>query len=313
MPGHTEDIEKICKKEFNQAPEKVERMTVGSANEVYAATIKEKEYIVRLNEDPRSLQGSDKYIPLFKSLGIKVPDIVAEDYSKSITSFNYQIQTRLEGVDIDKTIASLSENQLTAIAQEVATIAKKLIVLPTNGKFGWVGFFEEGLKDTWFDWVMGMFAMIKERNVKTNVVGDTYIAAFEKAMGKYAEYLRHIPSQFYFDDMSSKNVMIHNGVFNGLVDLDGVAYGDYLEGIGRIKGSWYGTRYGTVYTEAVEDALGLNGNQKEIVTLYAFLNRISWLSEHGVQFNQNTSTDVNAEKVANDKVVIDGLLKELNL
>jgi hypothetical protein len=47
--------------------------------------------------------------------------------------------------------------------------------------------------------------------------------------------------------------MVPEGRFSGLVDLDALAQGDYLDAIGRIKASWYGTRYGNVYTEALMD------------------------------------------------------------
>ena len=46
-------------------------------------------------------------------------------------------------------------------------------------------------------------------------------------------------------------MLVHNGKFVAIVDLDTVAYGDPLEGIGRIEASWYATENGKVYTEAV--------------------------------------------------------------
>ena len=158
-----------------------------------------------------------------------------------------------------------------------------------------------------------MLSTIRERGTKTGVVQEKYFNAFEKALNKYDTYISSVPSQFYFDDMSSKNVMIDKGVFVGLVDLDGVAYGDYLEGIGRIKGSWHGTGYGTIYSEAVMKDLGLSESQKEIVTLYALLNRIQWLAETGIQFNQNTSTAIDREKVTAHEKVIDAMIEELKI
>jgi aminoglycoside phosphotransferase (APT) family kinase protein len=310
---HLKDVEDICLKEFGSSPKSIERMKVGSANEVYAVEIKGENYIIRLNEKSEPLQGSDKYIPLFKSLGIKVPDIVGESYSKDIGSHNYQIQTRLEGTDIGKVIAQLTEDQLKGIAHEIASIAKKLLPLPTNGKFGYADITESKLKDSWNEAIADMLNTIKDRTSKTGVVDQKYITAFERAVEKYADYLSKVPSQFYFDDMSSKNVIINNGVFNGIVDLDGVAYGDYLEGIGRIKASWYGTEYGNTYTNAVTESLDLDEKQKEIVTLYALLNRIHWLAETGIQFNQNTSTKVDPAQVAEGEAAIEGLMRELEI
>jgi hypothetical protein len=55
----------------------------------------------------------------------------------------------------------------------------------------------------------------------------------------------------------------------------------------------------------------VNNHQREIVTLYALLNRIFWMSEIGIQFNQNTSTTVDARHVRDAARAIDGLITEL--
>ena len=171
----------------------------------------------------------------------------------------------------------------------------------------------EKLKSTWKEVLEEMMKTIKQRNRKTGVVKKEYLEVFRTALDKYELYFSKVKSQFYFDDMNSKNVIINNGNFNGLVDLDNVAYGDFLEGIGRIKASWFGTKYGDTYSQAVMNSLNLDEKQREIVVLYAFLNRVYWLSEIGIRFNQNTSKEVDFKKVESSYRAIDGLIKELKL
>lgn len=254
-----------------------------------------------------------KIFPCFNREALKVPEIVAEDYSKTKTSYNWQILTRLEGLDIDKVISTLSDEQLDAIAKEIADIVKKLITLPTNGMYGWAGLDGERLKPNLTQEAEGMLERVKSRNERTGVIKEKYILLFEKALDTYKDYFASAPSQFYFDDMSSKNVMVSDGKFTGLVDLDGVAYGDPLEGIGRIKASWYGTHYGDHYANAVMDALDLDEERKKIVCMWALLNRISWQSEIGVQFNQNTSPEIDPKRVEAGEKVIEGLANELGV
>ena len=50
--------------------------------------------------------GSHNHIPIFKSKGIRVPDILAEDYSKISIPFAYQALTKIEGRDIVDVIAA---------------------------------------------------------------------------------------------------------------------------------------------------------------------------------------------------------------
>lgn len=105
--------------------------------------------------------------------------------------------------------------------------------------------------------------------------------------------------------------MIYNGTFNGLVDLGGLTQGDPLEAIGRIRLSWYGTRHGTLYSDAIMDEMNLAADQRKIITLYAFLNQISWTCENGIQFNQNMRPVIDREKEWKDKEIIKILIAEL--
>lgn len=310
--SHNEIVKQISLKYFNKQPVLIERMKTGIDNEVYSVKVGTDDYIFRLNKR-ESIRGSGFYIPMFKSEGIKVPEIIREDYSKETIPYNYQILTKLEGVDIDQVIDTLSDEQLKDIANEISIIVKKLITLPTNKQFGYAGIGREKFRPTWINVLEEMLTTIKNRTAKTGTVKSEYIDMFQKALEKYTSYFSIVPSQFYYDDMSSKNVIINDGKFNGLVDLDGVAYGDYLEGIGRIKASWYGTKYGDVYSQAVMDSLNLTEQQREIVAVYGLLNRIYWLSEVGIQFNQNTTGIVDSKRIESNNKVIDGLISELKL
>jgi aminoglycoside phosphotransferase (APT) family kinase protein len=306
-----ETITQIIRKELSEEPIKITRMKTGLCNEVYLAELPSKKVIIRLNKNPKEMSGSAKNLALFKSLGIKVQEIIAEDYSLSDSPFAYQIRSYIEGKDINHVIEDLSEEELRGIAQNIAEIVKKLKPQTTNGKYGWAGG-SDHLFDSWAQLIEAQIQDIVDRNEKTGAVGDNYIQIAKDLLEQYRAYFEAVPSTFYYDDMSSKNVLIHEGKFAGLVDLDTVAYGDPLEGIGRIKASWYGTPYGKIYSEAVIDALELTEKEREMVHVYGMLNRISWLSESGIQFNQNTSSEINWEHVEKDKTVVKTMIEALD-
>jgi tartrate dehydratase alpha subunit/fumarate hydratase class I-like protein len=93
------------------------------------------------------------------------------------------------------------------------------------------------------------------------------------------------------------------------VDLDTIAHGDPLEGVGRIEASWYGTVHGRSYADAVMNAQALGVEQRRMVRVYAVMNRVQWLSERGVKFNANTSAVVDWDAVKADEAVIDAMLE----
>jgi len=313
VADHEQAVAHIIRRVFGEQAREIRRMTAGMANEVYAARLSSRAVIVRLNADSDSMRGAEEHIALFRSLGISVPEVLAADYSKTLVPFAYQIQSKLDGTDLGQVIDSLTGAQLKAIAGEIAWIVRRLEPLPTNGKFGWTGGGKAAAFATWLDVLRNMRAQIAERTATTRVVGDRYLQAIDALLDTHRPHLSCVASTFYYDDMSSKNVLIHEGRFVGLVDLDTVAYGDPLEGVGRIEASWFGTSYGRAYTDAVMAELELTTAERMMVHVYAILNRLYWLSERGIKFNGNTSTVIDHDLVARDQAIIDEMIVQLGL
>ena len=78
--SHKQMITTVIEHHFNQTPKFVMRIAIGICNEVYNVGLNESEVIVRLSLVDKFLMGSHDHIPKFKTLGIKVPDILFEDY-----------------------------------------------------------------------------------------------------------------------------------------------------------------------------------------------------------------------------------------
>jgi aminoglycoside phosphotransferase (APT) family kinase protein len=304
-------ISEISLREFGVAPTSVSRMRGGICNEVYQISLDGRDLIVRMNAEKRCLLGSHNHIPLFKTKGIRVPDILAEDYSKQFIPYAYQVLTKIEGRDIGDVIDTLSDDQLRLVAKEVSRIFRQLRDVPTDGRFGVLWGDDRELVGSWTEYIRKMSNVVAGWGKPTGIYDESLDRLLKWINEEYAAYFDGVRSILYFGDICGKNVMIHEGRFNGLVDLDALAQGDYLEAIGRIKASWYGTHYGNVYTEALMEEEGLDPAQRKIVTMYALLNRLFWACENGVQFNSNTSPNVNWEKAEKDKEVIKMILMEL--
>lgn len=87
-------------------------MTTGICNEVSSASLKESQYgevIVRLSPEDKFLMRTHNNIPRFKKLGIVVPEILAEDYGKTMIPYSYQVLTKLSGLDVGQVIAAMSD------------------------------------------------------------------------------------------------------------------------------------------------------------------------------------------------------------
>lgn len=312
--SHEEMIKLVIRSQFSQRPKYIDRIAIGICNEVYRVGLEKREVITRLSLHDRFLMGSHDHIPKFKTLGIIVPDILAEDYSKTLIPYSYQILSKIEGDDLGQVIETLSDRQLQDLAKEIANIFKKVRTIPSSDKFGviWGGGDDE-VSDTWTERMKIWIEESIERGLSTGVTDDEIANIAENLYEQYRSYFSSIKPTTYYGDICSKNVMINHGVFSGLVDLDGLTQGDPLEAIGRIKLSWVGTPYGDFYSKAVMDELSLNEKQRELVTMYALLNQISWACENGIQFNQNTRAQVDEKKKYRDKNLIIKLSRELEI
>lgn len=283
----------------------------GICNEVYAVETAGRKVVVRLHELARYMSGSHNHIPIFRSKGIRVPEILAEDYSKRWVPFAYQVMSWLDGRDIKDVIGTLSDDELRAIAADVSNVFDQLRDVPNNGKFGVLWGDGDDLVDSWAGDIAHMNGIVMGWGAKTGVLTGDLEHVLERLSTGYQAYFDTVRPVTYFGDICAKNVLIHDGRFAGLVDLDSLAQGDPLEAIGRIKASWYGTHYGRVYSDAVMDAQALATEQRRLVTMYALLNRTQWTMENGIQFNQNTSAKVDRQREKQDKAVVLALYKEL--
>lgn len=309
--AHHDVIARIIQKEFGAKPGRITRMGNGICNEVYLVDAAGREVFVRLKAEARYMFGSHNHIPIFRSKGIRVPEILAEDYSKREMPFAYQILSKIDGRDINDVIDTLADDQLRAIAGEISNVFQQLRDVPNNGKFGVLWGDGDDLVDSWAAEIARMTKVVLGWGARTGVLDARMEHILTWINAEYKDYFEGVRPITYFGDICAKNVMIHEGRFAGLVDLDSLAQGDPLEAIGRIKASWYGTHYGRVYAEAVMDAQALSREQRKLVTMYALLNRTYWTMENGIQFNQNTIAEVDREREQTDKAIVEKIFEEL--
>lgn len=294
-------IQRVCETEFGQAPLKITRKTIGICNEVYELHFETHSYILRMNNEKEWIYGTHKFLPLFQRLEIKVPTLITADYSKTKFSFCYQIQTKLSGKDLLLVFNELSPSDLKAIAQEISLIFDKFNTLPYQKKFGGLTGMNEEHLESLFTIIEGRKKQVSEINSSTKVIGKAVAEIYYELIADHKDYFLNVRPKLYYDDLNSKNVMIHKGKFNGLVDLDFLNKGDYLEAIGGIIAVWYGTESGEIYINEIFKLQKLDEFQQKIAKVYAIFHLVLWTSEEGVRFNSNSTGEINWSNVEKKK------------
>lgn len=290
-------IEQIGTQYLGTAPLEVIRKTIGMCNEVYELRYETESVILRMNREKEWLYGTHRFLPLFQKLQIKTPVILHEDYSKTAFPFCFQLQSKLEGQDLLLVFKGLTSTQLKEVAKEVSLVFDKFNTLPDATDFGLMTGLNEEHHESLLDGFAKHAKIIQERNASSQVIDQDILAIRQELLDKYEAYFLSVQPRIYYDDICSKNVMIHNGGFNGLVDLDFLIKGDYLEAIGKMIADWYGDEKGAFYIQEIIKNQRLDQLQQEIVVVYAINNLVLWLSEEGIRFNSNSTGEIDWNRV----------------
>lgn len=300
----------IIKKWLWLEPNNIERMSMGTCNEVYSVETENNDFIVRISSFPDFLKWSQKHIPVLEHLWISVPKIILEDYSKSQFPYMFQILNKMEWRDLDYVISKLSNEEIDTISTEISNIFDKVKTIKTNDKFWLVCWNEKQLNEKWTEWIKSWIDDIIERGIKTWLMDNRFKVILSELSFTNKEYFSQVNSTTYLWDINAKNVLVQDGKFIGIVDLDCLMQGDILEWIWRIKASWPWTIYWEKYITAIMNKQWLDKHKRKIVILYALINRISRAFENGIQYNQNTTNIVDHERYQKDLAMIELLLRE---
>ncbi|MCI4669174.1 MAG: phosphotransferase [Bacteroidia bacterium] len=304
-------IEQVSEWVFKKRPLQIEKKTIGLCNEVYELKFSSESFILRMNQQKDILFGTHKHLPLFKKLYIKTPEIVAEDYSKDHFPFCYHILTKIEGRDLGLVIDTLNHSQLRQVASEISNIFDKFNSPVAQDFLNDIS--EIPVDDKGASWkeIMNQKRTILDRNAASKVVDEETLRIYNELLDSFEDYFRHANSRWYYDDLCYKNVMVHEGQFTGLVDLDFLCQGDYLSAVGTIMSSYQGEAYGKIYLDEIFKQQKLSIFQQNIVRVYAILNLVLWTSEEGVKFNSNSSGIVNWENVERKRQKIAEIYQEI--
>ena len=122
-----------------------------------------------------------------------------------------------------------------------------------------------------------------------------------------SKYFSQIDPTPFLDDVTTKNLLIHNGKLSGIVDVDEICYGDSLLVVGLTNMALLSMRADTKYIDYWLDELKVDDEQRKAVGFYTLLFCIDFMSEQGMYFNNDKNVSVNQNKVD----LLDSIYKEL--
>lgn len=289
-------IAQICLACFSQQTGGITRCTTGQGNYVYLLETGGEKYIVRCSREEGAYTQTVYWLEKLAAAGISVPRVIRQG---TLRGYAYLVLSYLEGDDLGAVYPALTAEDKRAIAKEVVEIQRRAGTLdpgPLDGGWTWRAFVDE------------MLARARERIIRNGFFDAEKADRLSEAAGELDEYFARVRPVVYLDDISTKNLLIHNRRVSGVVDIDWVGTGDWLTYAALTNMALLNLRYDTDYVQYLLEEMRVSGIEQRAFLFYTLLFCVDFMGERGAAFLDKTVA-VNGEIIAHLNNLYDRLWK----
>ena len=288
----TDIIKEICDK-HKITITNIQRLTVGQGNYVFLIISDKDRFVIRLSQN--CYEESIRLLNLITSVGVTVPQTL---HSGHYGEYYYMICSYIEGKDIGLVYEKLNDEEKRTIAKEVIEIQNKVSKIAPF------------CQCSMLDWVNHILERARYR-IKANGYFDTAkVDEIEKLTPLFETYFQALSPVVYLDDISTKNLMIHEGHVSGVVDIDWLECGDPLTFVSLTNVALLDMEYDTDYVKFLLDELNINELEYKVFLFYSLIYCVDFMGERGSTFNDKT-IEVNENIVSKLNSIFIKLHKQL--
>lgn len=294
-----QEVPKIICMIIGEVPTVIERCTVGQGNYVYIVGCLNGKYVFRCSEEKDAYKDTIYWLERLSMLDIPVPKIMANG---SFDKYEYIILTYFEGKDIGLVYSKLTEEEKRDIAREIVAIQKKMESLRLeNIPADW----------SWKAEVDGMLERAKIRIAQNGYFDTAKVDRLYPLEEELEAYFADIKPIAYLDDVSTKNLLIHNGHISGIVDIDWMGMGDKLTYVALTNMALLNMECDTNYVKYIVEEMRLSTIQKRAFHFYTLMFCVDFMGERGMQF-MDKRIEVNEDIIRRLNDLYDELMQEWN-
>ena len=193
--------------------------------------------------------------------------------------YEYLILTYFEGRDIGSVYADLTDAEKREIAKTVVEIQNRVSALTLErlpADWSW--------KEVFVD---DMLTREKERIIANGCYFEPEKVDRLMEVSKrpeLAEYFETIKPTPYLDDISTKNLLIHEGRVTGVIDIDWMGEGDKLTYVAMTKMALMNMGCDTDYVTYLLNEMQLTEIEKKAFAFYTLLYCVDFMGERGMWF-----------------------------
>ncbi len=271
-----EKITKLCIDCLAEQPKNITRCAVGHGNYVYIVELADRKVVVRCSEEIGAYKDTIYWLEKLETIDIPVPRVLGKG---TFEGYEYLILTYFEGQDIGLVYTKLTDEEKREIAKTVVEIQNRVSALM--------------LEDIPADWswkvsyVEDRLNRAKERIIANGCYFepgkvDRLMEVSKKP--ELAEYFETIKPTPYLDDISTKNLLIHEGRVSGVIDIDWMGVGDKLTYAAMTKMALLNMGCDTDYVTYLLNEMQLTEIEKKAFAFYTLLYCVDFMGERGMWF-----------------------------
>lgn len=266
---NNEIITKICEK-HKIAPIEIKRFSTGYGNYVFHVKTEETEYVIRCNS--KSYRNTIKSLKKLNSLDIPVSKLLFNGRYKRT---HYMICSYIQGDDLEKVYHTLSFDDKKAIAKQVVEIQNKVSQLYLSSSYNL------------YKWVEQRLQRARYRISQNGYFDTQKVDKLEELLPQFKDYFNNFKPVPYLDDISTKNLLIHNNRVSGIIDTDWIGYGDPLTFVALTNVALLNMQYDTDYVDYLLEEMSVIEEQHKVFLFYSLMYCVDFMGEKGTTFNDN--------------------------
>ena len=309
---YLETVNKICDDVFNGKPTEIIRNTVGLAGYVYTVVFNDTKYVIKISDDKNLIIGSTYWLNKVKDLDIPTPCVIAENL---VNAPYYFVMSFIPGKDLGLVYSSLLKSEKKIIAKKIIGFQKEIKKLPMAKGFGSLNSYEdsENICSSWEESLLNDINRAEEAIINNGIFSVDYVLKLKKIVPYFKEYFNSIKPVPFLDDITTKNVLIHEGKLSGIIDLDWISFGDEVLFLGLVTMALLSMKADLDYADYLKDEMNLNEMQERALKFYVLMFCVIFMSEKGMCFNQAEPMKVSEEEKMLLQEIFNRYYEELEL
>jgi len=288
-------VNEICLNEFKCLPNSVKRNQVGIAAYVYTIEINQSRYVIKLSETKELICGSTYWLNKLQNHNLPIPKIYTINTQ---TSPYYFIMSFIAGKDLGLVYNNLSIAQKQNIAHDIYEYQNVIQGLPLANGYGFLNSYEDknNIKNNWREVVESHIQRSENRILQNGIFSIDYVGRVKRFIPFFYDYFNTIKARAFFDDATTKNVLISDGKIAGIIDLDWICFGDRLYVIALTTMSLLSMHADLEYVEYWKKLEKLSKIQEAVLLFYVLVFCVDFMSEKGMKFNKEDTEQINPDE-----------------